>query len=86
MLIVVINLLTNKLTLCKKSISAILLERGLWPQEGVQLEFEKSKCFNCQIFIICRICIQGQKCDFCKEIKKHNGKFTKQRICDICCL
>lgn len=50
---VIIDPLTNKLTLRQKDIQAILLERGLWSQGGVQLECEKPKCFNSQILLTC---------------------------------
>ena len=26
------------------------------------------------------------KCDSCKETKEHSGKYTKNHICDTCCL
>ena len=74
--------ITNKSTIIQKGIQAVLVERGLWPQGGVRLEYEKPKCTNCQTLTTCRVCVRGRKCDSCKESKQHSGKCTKQRICD----
>ena len=81
---VITDSLTGQSTTTQEGIQAVLVEQGLWPQEGVWLECEKPKCTNCQTFTICRICIQGRKCDSCKETMQHGGKCTKQRICDAC--
>lgn len=61
--------ITNKSSFIQKGTQADLVERGLWPQGGVRLEYEKPKCTNCQTLITCQICIRGRKCDSCKESK-----------------
>ena len=80
----VVNLSTGQSRIVQKRIQAILVKRRLWPQKGEQLECEKLKCITCQTLAICGICVQGQKCKFCKEVKNCSGKNTKQRICDAC--
>ena len=75
---------TGQLSQVQKRIQAVLVERELWPQNGLRLEYDKPKCIGCQTFGKCTICVQGKKCDSCKESKQHSDKCTKQRICDNC--
>ena len=48
---------TGQSTTIQKGIQAVLVERGLWPQEGVRLGCEKPKCTSCQTLTTCRVCI-----------------------------
>ncbi len=48
-------------TTIQKGIQAVLIERRLWPQDGVPLDCEKPKYTNCQTLTTCRICVQGRK-------------------------
>lgn len=81
-----INPVTGNSTTVQKGIQAILVERGLWPPGGVRLVCETLKCTNCQTLNTCDVCVRGQKCNSCKEVKICSGKCTKQRICDACVL
>ena len=69
--------LTSQLCIIQKGIQAVLVEQKLWPQGRIWLECEKPKCRNYQTFTTCRICIQGQKCDFCKKTRQYSGKCSK---------
>ncbi len=81
---VITDPLTGQSTTIQKSIQAVLVEQGLWPQREVRLECEKPKCTNCQTLTICRIYVRGRKFDSCKETRQYSGKCTKQQICDVC--
>lgn len=78
------NSATGQSTLVQKGIQAILVERGLWPLEGVRLECEKPKCATYQLLTTYTVYAKGWKCDSCKEVKDHSSHYTKQRICDAC--
>ena len=64
---VITDPLTGQSTTIQKDIQAVLVERGLWPQEGVRLECEKPKCTNYQTLTRCRICVRGRNAIFVKK-------------------
>ena len=80
---VITDSLNGQSTTIQKGIHAVLVERGLWPQGGVQLKCEKPKCTNCQTLTTCCICVRGRKYDSCKETRQYSEKCTKRRICDV---
>lgn len=47
------NPTTHQLSVIEKDIQAILIQRGIWPQRGVILDYEKLKCTNCQTLTMC---------------------------------
>ena len=69
-----------------KGIQKVLEERGLWPEEGLNLECPKPKCLNCQQVAECKVCVKGHKCDLCKVPRQHSGSIScsKSRRCDAC--
>ena len=44
-----------------KGIQKVLKERNLWSSGGLNLEHLKSKYFNSQVVVECKICIKGHK-------------------------
>lgn len=69
----------------QKEIQKVLEERNLWPQEGLNLECPRPKCFNCQVAFECKMCIKGIRCDSCKSPKQHSSTpCSKARKCDAC--
>ncbi len=64
---VITDPLTGQSTTIQKDIQAVLVERGLWPQEGVRLECEKPKCTNYQTLTRCRICVRGRNAILVKK-------------------
>ena len=74
-------------TWIQKGIQRVLEERRLWPEQGLNLECPKQKCFNCQVMADCRTCIKRQRCDSCKEPKQHSSAHcSKTRLCDACAM
>jgi hypothetical protein len=72
-------------TKIQKGIQRVLEERSLWPDEGLNLECLKPRCFTCQMIADCRVCTKGKKCDSCKKSKEHSStKCSKARLCDAC--
>lgn len=49
-----------------KKIQNVLEERNLWPFGGLNLEYPKLKCFNCQVMAEYKICLKGHKYKLCK--------------------
>jgi hypothetical protein len=74
----------GEMTRVQKGIQAILEERGLWPESGLNVECEKPKCDTCLPMKKCRMCIKGTRCDSCKEPKIHSSKCSSRRQCDEC--
>ena len=54
----------------QKEIQQVLEERGLWPQRRLNLEYPKSKCFNCEVAANCKIYVKGHKCETYKASKQ----------------
>lgn len=50
----------------QKSIQKVLEEKTLWIAKELNLSYPKSKCFNCQIVVDCKIYIKRHKYNKCK--------------------
>ena len=72
--------------LCQKGIQQVLVEQGLWPTSGLNLECAKPQCFNCEARANCKLCIKDTRCNSCKAPKIYTGtvECTTTRKCDGC--
>lgn len=69
----------------QKGVQRVLEERSLWPHKGLNLEYPKPKCFNCEVAANYKICEKGHKRDSCKAPKNHSSdNCSKARKCDAC--
>jgi hypothetical protein len=70
----------------QKGIQRVLLERGLWPESGLNLECPRPLCSRCEARASCKMCVKGTRCDTCRLPKIHTGmvECTTNRKCDGC--
>lgn len=67
-----------------KRIQRVLIERGLWPATGLNLECPKPQCYNCQMMANCKLCIKGTQCQTCREKKDQSAACGSGQKCDTC--
>ncbi len=70
------NCQDNNRQLKPKGIEKILEEYDFWSIKGLNLEYVKPKCFNCQLVIEYKICVKGHKYNSYKVSKKHSSSIT----------
>jgi hypothetical protein len=63
----------------------VVQERGLWPNQGLRLQCDRSKCLECASAENCKLCVTGTRCNSCREDKVHTSNSCKpNRKCDGC--